>query len=267
MPELPEVENFARSLSKRYGGKRIVDTRLRRSDIRAPLDRKAILSILAPHARFICATRDGKRLILRTDRGALLVSLGMSGAFLPADPARPGKHEHLTIIFSDDALAYIDPRRFGYIEPYVRALRHLADPLDRKSLSSFFSDPRILPSERRVKDILMDQHLIGGIGNIYALEALHRAGIRPTRRMKTLARPERDALSAALPPLLKNAVRLGGSSVATYRTLHGTRGNFQNLHRVYGRASLPCLRPNCRGTIVRSVHGGRSSFYCPKCQR
>lgn len=267
MPELPEVENFARAITRRFSGKRIVAIHFHRNDIRKTLNKKAVANILAPGARFIGAKRDGKRLVLRTERGALLISLGMSGAFLPADPARPGKHEHLTVIFSDDALAYVDPRRFGHIEPYEKKLPHLAEPTDRDSLLALFAHSKIRTSRRQIKDILMDQRLVGGIGNIYALEALHRAGIRPSRRMKTLTKSELRTLAITLPPLLQKAIRLGGSSIATYRTLHGAHGNFQKFHRVYMRTGLPCLRPNCGGIIVRSMKGGRSNFYCPKCQR
>lgn len=268
MPELPEVENFARALSSEYGGKIIRIARLHRSDLRSVLDKQAILSTLSPKATFLGASRDGKRLVLRTDHGELLVSLGMSGAFLPADPKRPKTHEHMTVVFTDGtAFGYVDPRRFGHIEPRKGPLPHLADPLKRGSVLALLSSPSVGRSKRSIKDILLDQRLIGGIGNIYALEALHIAGIRPTRRAYTVRREERSILATALISVLRRAIKMGGSTIATYRTLGGDPGTFQNVHRVYGRADLPCRKNDCRGTIKRIVQSGRSSFFCPVCQK
>lgn len=267
MPELPEVECFARALTKNYGGKRIMNVGIRREDIRDPLDRSTILATLAPGARFFGATRDGKRLVLSTNKGKLLVSLGMSGAFLPANPKEPRKHEHLTICFSDgSAVGYVDPRRFGNIEPYLQPLKHLSDPMNSSSLLRLFENPRVRQSTRSVRDILMDQKLIGGLGNIYALEALHIAGIRPSRRMRLISKTAWERLARIIPDLLRRAIRLCGSSIATYRTLHGEKGGFQKFHRAYRRDGLRCLRKGCHGYIVRKTIGGRPIFYCPNCQ-
>jgi formamidopyrimidine-DNA glycosylase len=268
MPELPEVENFCRSLTKRYSGKKVSRVIFRRDGIRKPIDAESVRRIFRNGSIFLAAKRDGKRLIIGTNHGEILVSLGMSGAFLPTDPQKPLLHEHLTFIFSDgEALGYVDPRRFGHIEPRTGPLPHRADALDRKSLLILFDSEKIRKSGRQIKELLMDQHLIGGIGNIYALEALHASGIRPTRKVRSLSANERKKLADTIPGIMRSAILHGGSTVATYRTLHGTKGDFQKFHRVYAREESPCLTKGCRGIIKRIVKNNRSAYYCPNCQR
>jgi formamidopyrimidine-DNA glycosylase len=267
MPELPEVESFRRALEREYLNKKILRVHFHRDNIRYPLS-PAIKDILRPGSKITAFKRDGKQLVIETKHGAINVSLGMSGAFLPSDEQHPHKHEHVTIVFlGGDVLGFVDPRRFGFWKVRTQALAHLADPLSRPQLSELFDSKNFRTRSRAVKEVLMDQKLIGGVGNIYALEALHRAGIRPTRSCNRITVYEFSKLAQAIPVILGRSIDMGGSSVSTYRRLNGDSGIFQELHRVYDREGKKCLKKNCRGVIKRIKQGGRGSWYCPKCQK
>ena len=268
MPELPEVESYARALSKEYAGKTIARIVFHRDNIRNTLNKQAIRKVLTKNITLKRVYRDGKQLVLETASGKVYISLGMSGAFLPTQLQSPGKHEHVTLAFTDgSAVGYIDPRRFGNWEARKDTLPHLADPMSTASLSKLFANENWKKSTRTIKDALMDQRAIGGIGNIYALEALHLAHIHPKRKVHTLSTKGFGALATILPKLLKRAVNEGGSSISTYRRLHGDSGSFQELHRVYNREDEKCLWKNCTGIIERIAQGGRSSWFCPVCQQ
>lgn len=265
MPELPEVESYARALKKEYAGKTISRVVFHRDNIRNTLDKKALRDIFEKQ-KLTDVYRDGKRLVMKTNGGEVLISLGMSGSFIPAS-ATPQKHEHVTLHFTDgSALGYLDPRRFGSWEVRGGALPHRADPMSSVSLKKLFSDERFMKSTRSIKDLLLDQHEIGGIGNIYALEALHLARVSPLRKVMSLTKKEFALLASIIPKVLTQAIDAGGSTVSTYRRLHGDAGDFQELHRVYDREDEKCLKRGCGGKIARVPQGGRSSWYCPKCQ-
>ena len=267
MPELPEVESFRRALEKEYLGKKISAVRFHREGIRYPLSPQ-IKEILAPRSSITRFGRDGKQLLIETKHGIVNVSLGMSGAFLPADPEHPTKHEHVTIIFTDrSALGFIDPRRFGFWLVHEGKLPHLADPLSEASLLALFLNTQFRKRTRNIKDTLMDQRMIGGVGNIYALEALHMAGVRPARSCQAISKKEYALIAHYLPKILMRAIDGGGSTVSTYRRLHGEDGNFQEYHHVYNRDGEKCLTRGCSGTIKRIVQGARGSWYCPVCQK
>jgi formamidopyrimidine-DNA glycosylase len=203
-----------------------------------------------------------------TQYGTIQISLGMSGAFVPSSLSSPLPHEHVSICFSDGSvLGYIDPRRFGFWKIQIAHLPHLADPLRKTELIRLFANTQVRKSTRAIKDLLMDQKLIGGIGNIYALEALHISHIRPTRRAHRVLTHEWQSLAESIPTILAQAIDKGGSTVSTYRRLHGEDGNFQELHQVYDREKELCMRSTCTGIIKRVKQGGRSSWYCPKCQK
>ena len=176
MPELPEVESFRRALEKEYLSAKIREVHFHRADIRYPLT-PAIKEVLRPGASITRFGRDGKQLIIETKFGMINVSLGMSGSFLPTDPKHPLKHEHVIIVFGDGrSLGFVDPRRFGFWKVRRGPLPHLADPLDERALGALFAKQIWSNRTRNIKDALMDQRMIGGVGNIYALEALHAAG-------------------------------------------------------------------------------------------
>jgi formamidopyrimidine-DNA glycosylase len=195
----------------------------------------------------------------------------MSGALLlqPAGTSRQ-LHDHVRIRLSGDVqLMYNDPRRFGLLRAghtaeFVELGNVGPDPL-AETFSAADLAALVRGRKKPVKNLLMDQRALGGIGNIYANEILFRAGIRPGRQARRLTWCDIIRLLDATRAVLRSAVRHGGSSISDYRDGSGRRGYFQLRLRVYGRAGEPCLR--CRTAIRRTVHAGRSSFYCPKCQR
>lgn len=268
MPELPEVESFARLLQATYAGMVLQDLQFHRPDLRFVLDQNALGNVMRRGDRLLHVSRRGKRLVLQFEAGSVFVSLGMSGHFHAAVLGSPAPHEHVTWVFRGDAglhaLGYVDPRRFGFLSliPPEAAV----DPLDRAAVVQKLLSARERGVKRSVKDFLMDQKVLGGVGNIYALEACFRAGVSPLLSVCGLDETDCESLAAALRKILTLAIRMGGSSVATYRNFHGEKGSFQNVHRVYGREGQCCLRRGCSGTIIRITAGGRGTFLCPVCQ-
>jgi formamidopyrimidine-DNA glycosylase len=270
MPELPEVETMRRSLLTHVVGSTVVNVDVRERRLRRPLD--ANLERLLCGRTFTAIDRRGKYLLFELDDGqTLLVHLGMSG-HLAVKPAAAGTlaHDHVRIeLSSGTALVFNDPRRFGLLRLgtilELDELRNVGcDPLlDHWPLETW----RDMTRDRRlpIKNFLMDQKLIAGIGNIYANEMLYEAGIRPRRRASRLRLSELRRLSKAMRKVLREAVRLGGSSISDYRDADGRPGYFQIHHTVYDRADQPCRR--CATIIRRIVLSGRSTFYCPKCQK
>jgi len=221
--------------------------------------------------RILQIDRRGKYLLLQlSGEQVLLVHLGMSGALLvqPAG-ALHQLHDHVHIHLSTGVqLTYNDPRRFGLLrvgrlaefgELHNVGVDPLGDDLDLAQLRAMTR-----ARKRPIKNVLMDQRLLGGIGNIYANEILFRARLRPTRQARRLTRRELTRLRAAVRVVLRSAVRAGGSSISDYRDADGRPGYFQLRLQVYDRAGQPCRR--CDMPIRRIVQAGRSSFYCPSCQ-
>ncbi len=139
--------------------------------------------------------------------------------------------------------------------------------MSAESLKELFISERFLKSSRSIKDVLLDQREIGGVGNIYALEALHLVGVDPRRKVCAMMKEEFAKLSTVLPKVLEVAINKGGSTISTYRRLNGDSGDFQTLHRVYDREGEACLKRGCDGVIERIKQGGRSSWLCPMCQK
>ena len=270
MPELPEVETIRRSLLPHVVGARISDVVVRERRLRRPI--AADFSRQLRGARIGAIERRGKYLLFQLDGGkVLLVHLGMTGSLSLSAPGTPLEtHDHVVIAFDRPlVMIYNDPRRFG--------LMRVGDDATLTELASVGRDPftatptarewRTLVRGRKlpIKSLLMDQRLLAGVGNIYANEMLFRAGIRPRRRAGGLRGDELTRLGEALAAVLSDAVELGGSSISDYRDANGRPGSFQMRHAVYDRAGEPCLA--CATPIKRVVLGGRSTFYCPKCQR
>jgi formamidopyrimidine-DNA glycosylase len=269
MPELPEVETVRRSLLHLRGRcierVTVAEPRLRRriaDDFPARLEGRSIADIIRRAKYLLFSLSDGQ---------LLLAHLGMSGALIARPSGAPVEmHDHVRLQVSGGVeLVYSDPRRFGLLRVgYVEDLEELAgigpDPL---AATFKLEDLAALARGRRkpVKNLLMDQRALGGIGNIYANEILFAAGIRPSRAAGRLRRDELRRLLAATRSVLRHAIRLGGSSISDYRDGSGRPGYFQLRLRVYDRAGQPC--PRCRATVKRKVHAGRSSYYCPVCQR
>ncbi len=269
MPELPEVETVRRSLrpvvGRRIDGVEVFETRLRRTlaaDFAGRLTGRSIDDI----------ERRGKYLLFRLSDGhTLLAHLGMSGALLlqPAGTTRE-THDHVRLQLSGGLqLTFNDPRRFGLLclgrgDAFVELGNVGPDPLDDAFLlADFVALAR--GRKKPVKNLLMDQRALGGIGNIYANEILFRARVRPGRQARRLTPAELARLFDATRAVLAHAIELGGSSISDYRDATGRPGYFHLRLSVYDRAGKPC--PRCRTPVRRAVHAGRSSFYCPTCQR
>ncbi|MFO1189747.1 MAG: bifunctional DNA-formamidopyrimidine glycosylase/DNA-(apurinic or apyrimidinic site) lyase [Alphaproteobacteria bacterium] len=276
MPELPEVETVRRGLAPILEGHRLVQVDVRRPDLRRPFPPGFRQHLTG--RRILALDRRGKYLIARLDDGhALIIHLGMSGRLVVARKGEPppGPHDH--VILTTDAGARVrfhDPRRFGLMDlcptealdthPQLRGLG--VDPLARE-----FSGPVLatLLAGRRlpVKNALMDQRLIAGVGNIYACEALFRAGISPRRPAARISGAVADRLAAAVKRVLTDAIKAGGSSLRDHVQPNGELGYFQHQWAVYGREGEPCPGCTCRTGIKRIVQGGRSTFYCLHRQR
>lgn len=276
MPELPEVECVRRTLERAIVGRRVLAESLRRPDICDGLARPGGASPLLRGAVVLAVLRHGKQLVIQGDAGRCLgVHLGMTGRLLVLPPAgdapEPRTHVHACWRLDDGTrLLFHDPRRFGRLTlPPPRApgpawfWRALGP--DALTITPADLRARLAGSRRAVKAALLDQHVLAGVGNIYADEALFAARLRPTRRCKTLRPAEVARLARALRRVLADAVRAGGSTVRTYASSDGSRGTYQRRHRVYGRGGLPCVR--C-GSPLRRIHlAQRSTVFCPACQR
>jgi formamidopyrimidine-DNA glycosylase len=273
MPELPEVETVRRALEIGLEGRRITRTRGRSVMMRRPLDVPLVAGRLEGR-RFAGARRRGKFLLLDIDAtGSLMVHLGMSGRLLLGDAsAQEVDHTHLIIELDDGReLRFVDPRRFGLAvwldpgdedrDPSLAALG--LEPLDPGIEDAL---PPLLHQRRSpVKSLLLDQHLIAGVGNIYAAEALWRAGIRPMRHGSRTALPRLGRLAAEVRSVLTEAVAQGGTTIRDYATPDGNFGYFAVDLQVYGKAGGPC--PRCGGTLKDTRISNRSTVWCPSCQR
>ena len=292
MPELPEVETVRRGLAPVMEGARFDAVEARREDLRWPLPRD-----FAAHLKgrtVIGLGRRGKYLLadLSSDE-VLIMHLGMSGSFRvvqKAHAAVPGRfrhprsaartHDHVVFHMSNGAVVtFNDPRRFGFMklvprdrleeDPAIRALgpEPLGNAFDGAMLARACTGKKT-----SLKAALSDQRVVAGLGNIYVCEALHRARLSPKRSASTLAprgkaHPRADTLAQAIRAVLEDAIRAGGSSLRDHRRTDGELGDFQHTFRVYGREGKPCVTAGCTGTVRRIVQGGRSTFYCPVCQR
>ena len=294
MPELPEVETVRRGLEPLLVGNRFAAVEQRRLDLRFPLPARFAERL---EGRGIEALdRRAKYLLACLDDGEVLVMhLGMSGRF-KVDHANgtvraPGrfahqagtapKHEHIVFHLDDgSAVRYTDARRFGYMDliPGKDLAAHpLFKGLGVEPLSVDFTPPwlagRLKGKKTSIKAALFDQRLIAGLGNIYVCEALFRAGLSPFRLAGTIAgktgkaTAKTIALVASIKTVLEQAIKAGGSSLRDHKRTDGTLGRFQHRFKVYGRAGKACARKGCNGTVARAVQNGRSTFYCPTCQR
>jgi formamidopyrimidine-DNA glycosylase len=273
VPELPEVETIRRGLAPLLVGRRVIGVRVRERRLREPIAPRALGRLRG--ATVTGLSRRSKYLLVGTDRRlTLLVHLGMTGQLWVSDAGRPAlPHEHVVIALDDGReLRYADARRFGLLalvatgrlarHPRLRALG--PEPLDGElTADRLFRDTR--GRRKPVKNFLMDTHAIAGVGNIYACEALHRAGIHPQRPAGRIGRPGWERLVAALREVLNEAIEAGGTTLQDFRNAEGDAGYFAVALRVYDRGRRPCGR--CGGTVRRIVQAGRSTFYCPRCQR
>lgn len=270
MPELPEVETTMRGLRARLVGRRITELVQRRADIRFPLPRDLRERLVGQ--RVTGFSRRAKYILWQIEPGqAMLLHLGMSGRLL-LDGEPRGVHEHVTLHFDDGAtLRFVDPRRFGMLDlaswSGIEAHRWLAH-LGHEPLDPGFDGPALLAALRgrrtALKVALMDQRLVVGVGNIYASESLHRAGLSPLRQAGSLSAEEAHRLVAQVRAVLEEAILAGGSSLRDYVQSDGELGNFQRAFRVYDRHGQACAA--CGAEITRVVQGGRATYFCRSCQ-
>jgi formamidopyrimidine-DNA glycosylase len=269
MPELPEVETTVRGLAPVLEGQVITRVTLHRADLRRPFPEG--LGQRLTGARVISTGRRAKYGLIGTDRGDTMVfHLGMSGRWR-IDPAELLPHDHLVLETAQHRLALNDPRRFGSVDlvetaglaewPPLKALgpEPLGPEFDAAHLVKAF-DGRIAP----IKALLLDQRIVAGLGNIYVCEALFMAGIAPMKPAGQVAKARLVKLVAAIREVLEAAIEAGGSTLKDYARPDGELGYFAKQWRVYGREGEPC---SCGGKVERRVDGGRSTFWCPKCQK
>ena len=274
MPELPEVETVARGLRETVLGRQILSVRLNKTDF---IDDPAALERNLPGRRIDAVERYGKFMLLRLSAApdsaaaaSLLVHLGMTGHLSPKPAAEPSeKHTHVWFALDDGReLRYTDARRFG-------RMAYLAGDDLSTELRRFGAEPleitdqefarRIRSRRARVKALLLDQSVLRGVGNIYADESLWHAKIHPARLGSSLSPSQAAALRRALREILEKAIRLRGSSISDFLDAEGEPGNYQLHHRAYGREGKKCRR--CGALIRRGIVAGRSSYFCPHCQR
>jgi formamidopyrimidine-DNA glycosylase len=270
MPELPEVETTVRGLAPVLEGRRLTRVDTRRADLRRafPVDLRQRLT----GARVTGLGRRAKYGLVATDRGdSLVFHLGMSGRWR-IDPDEIGAHDHLILETEEGrVLALNDPRRFGSVDLVATEGLEAWPPfaaLGPEPLGTAFSaDYLLVALEGRtapIKAMLLDQRLVAGLGNIYVCEALHMAGIAPTRAAGRISRPRLARLVEAIKAVLTAAIEAGGSTLRDYARPSGELGYFSRQWRVYGREGEAC---HCGGAIRRRTDSGRSTFFCPRCQR
>jgi formamidopyrimidine-DNA glycosylase len=277
MPELPEVETLARGLQRELAGRRLLSLELGKTDF---MDNPAEIERELPGSQILRVERYGKFMLLRLERfaeiqnvtreSALLVHLGMTGTMVPRPANEPrAKHTHLVGLLDDGReLRYIDPRRFGRIA-------WLAGEKLREELRRFGADPLVISLEEfaqrirgrraRIKAMLLDQGVLRGVGNIYADESLWKAKIHPARIGARLSVEEVKSMHGAMRQILEKAIVLRGSSISDFLDARGEPGEYQLHHKAYGREGKACYR--CKTPIRRIVVAGRSSFFCPNCQK
>jgi len=289
MPELPEVETVKMGLEPVLKGHRFTRVETRRGDLRVPFPKDFVKRLTG--RRVVALRRRAKYILADLDDGeTLVIHLGMSGRIsvyteggtrklgqyvyeTEPDGAGSGKHDH--VVMETDApakIVFTDPRRFGLMT--LIATAHLdesklfkgvgVEPLSEDFDEAFLAHA-LKTKKTPIKSALLDQRVIAGIGNIYACEALFRARISPRRPAGKVPRAAITPLLDAIKGVLREAIKAGGSSLRDYKRTDGDLGNFQHHFAVYDREGEPC--PHCGGRVKRIVQAGRSSFYCPKCQK
>lgn len=272
MPELPEVENVKLSLEGLGAqGQQFATVKLFSPSLRTPLRKH--LSQKLPGQKIINVRRRAKFLLFETEEFCIVNHLGMTGSWRPLDAnAEMIKHDHVLFEFKSGLkLVFNDPRRFGLLEmvPLAKTEQHawlknlgpepLLEPFDADYL---FAATRKLKSP--IKNVIMDQKKVVGVGNIYASEALFLAGIKPTLLAGRLKREQAEKLVATIRSVLTKAISAGGSTIRDYKNTNGESGKFQNEFSVYGRDGESCV--SCKTSIRAKFIGGRNTYWCPKCQ-
>jgi len=287
MPELPEVEIIRQSLNKKIIGKTIkkVIVRNRNLRIKVPLNLKKFLE----NQKILNVGRISKYLIFLLSRSnKLLIHLGMSGTIhlvkrnqkntltnmsFYNSPKLPDKHNHIEIFFDEFKLVYNDPRRFGFFEiirdqqTFDKRFKKLGpEPFNSKFNSNYLYN-NLRTKEKNIKNYLLDQNFISGIGNIYASEILYLSKIKPDKKGRLISMVECQKISQKTKSVLLNAIKKGGSSIRDFKNISGKKGTFQKNFKVYKREGLKCKRIHCNGIIQKKNITNRSTFFCAFCQK
>lgn len=270
MPELPEVETSRRGIAPHVVGKIFAEVIIRQAQLRWPVPLSLAQDL--PGLRLQSVDRRGKYLLLATERGTLILHLGMSGNLRITTPEQAlRKHDHIDFVFADDTvLRFNDQRRFGAaLWTTEEVTTHpLLTTLGPEPLSSAFDAVYLMQRAANrsvpIKSLIMDSHVVVGVGNIYASEALFLAGVKPTRSAGGLDYQEHAALVTAIKTVLQQAIDKGGTTLRDFSNADGKPGYFKQSLHVYGRAGLACLR--CEEPIQQLKIGQRASYYCGNCQ-
>ncbi len=273
MPELPEVETVAAALRSQLPGRHISGVTIRCDKLRRPIPVKALQNLV--NEAILGVRRRAKYLLIDMSCGqTLVIHLGMTGTLRLADKGEaPERHDHLDLqLDNGECLRFRDPRKFGLVlvvkpddRNEIKELGELApEPLSEEFSADYFyrlSRKRTTP----VKNFIMDQRRVVGVGNIYASESLFRTRIRPTTAVGRLGRDRCRRLVTTIKEVLAEAIATGGTTISDFRKVDGSEGAFSRELQVYGRDGEPCAK--CRQPIKKLVIGGRSTFYCPQCQK
>jgi len=278
MPELPEVETVRRGLTPVMEGFAFETVTLNRKDLRFPfapnfkqrLEGK-VLTKLDRRAKFLCAQLDsGDRLYMHLGMSGRFTISGQATGQLAHNPTTSDRHDHVIFRMSSGAtITYNDTRRFGFMELVAVNEPYRLDDLGPEPLGNQFNSEILKQAIRgkksKIKAALLDQRIVAGLGNIYVCEALFRSGISPRRAAGRVTKAECARLTGHIKDVLREAIEAGGSSLRDFANTEGDLGYFQHRFSVYGRESDPCI--SCDRPIKRIVQSGRSSFYCPSCQK
>ena len=274
MPELPEVETVRRGLEPVITGQRITRADIRREGLRWPFPEN--MAARLEGQRVDRLRRRAKYILVDLDGGeTLIIHLGMSGRMLISDGDAPIKHDHVVLDMENGArITFNDPRRFGMMDlcatDQLDAHRMFVgmgpEPLGNAFNAQYLKD-RLKGRKMPIKSALLDQKIVVGLGNIYVCEALWRAKIPPTCKAGDISAKKMAELVPTIRDVLAEAIESGGSSLKDYRQADGELGYFQHSFAVYGREGEPCKTEGCGQEIARIVQSGRSTFYCPKCQK
>ena len=283
MPELPEVETVRRGLSPVMEGVVIARADVNRPNLRWPFPERMAERLsgqrverLRRRSKYVLADlSSGETLLIHLGMsGRMLISGDPLGQFVHMHPATE-KHDHVVFHMENGArITFNDPRRFGAMDLLNTATAEdhkLLAMLGPEPLSNDFHEAILVAALKGrntpVKSALLDQHIVAGLGNIYVCETLFRAGISPARKAGRIAAPRVAAMVPIIRKVLGEAIEAGGSSLRDFRQADGELGYFQHSFDVYGREGEPCRTDGCEASIARIVQSGRSSFYCPQCQR
>ncbi len=287
MPELPEVEVVKQSLNRKIKGKTIQKVLIKNRNLRLKIPSN--FEKLITKKKIKNVNRFSKYLILEFDDDTrCIIHLGMSGTIhilnkinqnnitnlsFYHSPLLPKKHNHIEIIFKNFKLIYNDPRRFGYFL-FLKNQDEIKKKFDHfgpEPFSSLFNISYILKyfknKEKNIKNFLLDQKFVSGIGNIYASEILFISRINPFKKAKNLNLAECNKIFYNSKKVLNKAIKKGGSSIKNFKNLSGDKGFFQKVFKVYQREDMPCLRTYCSGTINKKFISNRSTFFCSICQK